>query len=375
MDKTGTGKELTVMKPFMPPLDEFKSYLERIWDSRRLSNDGAIHREFEQALCGYLGVRHISLFANGTLALMIAIKALDLKGEIITTPFTSVATAQAIYWNNLKPVFVDINKTDYNISLSGIEEAITPHTQAILPVHLFGNPCDLDGIERVAHKNKLKLVYDAAHCFGVTMKGISVCNFGDLSVLSFHATKVFSSFEGGAIICHDESTKRHIDALKNTGLGPDHKLEGYGINAKMNEFQAAYGLIQLKYVGKVIACRREVSLKYRQLFKGIRGLSMPGEKVSVDYNYSYFPVVIDPDQFGSTRDEVADYLEKKNIFARKYFYPLVCDHKEFSMYKRYDLSVARKTAENILCIPLFHDISDEDIEMIAGSIIRMNRVL
>ena len=375
MDKTGAGRELTVMKPFMPPLDEFKSYLERIWESRRLSNDGAIHREFEQALCEYLGVSHLCLFANGTLALMIALKALDLKGEIITTPFTSVATVQAIYWNNLEPVFVDINESDYNISLSGIEAAITPRTQAILPVHLFGNPCDLDGIERVALKNKLKLVYDAAHCFGVSVKGISICSFGDLSVLSFHATKVFSSFEGGAIVCHDGSAKRRIDALKNTGLGPDHKLSGYGINAKMNEFQAAYGLIQLKYVGNVIARRREVSSKYRKLLKDIRGLSIPEEKGFVDYNYSYFPVVIDPDQFGATRDEVVAYLEKKKIFARKYFYPLVCDHPEFSMYKRYDLSVARKTADNILCIPLFHDIFEEEIEMIAGSIIRMNRVL
>lgn len=352
----------------MPPMHEFQSYLERIWESRRLTNGGDIHAEFEQALCAHLGVEHICLFANGTLALIIALKALDLKGEVITTPFTSVATTQAIYWNHLKPVFADIGEPDLNIDTSEIEKMITPNTGAILPVHIFGNPCDVGIIDFLARKHNLKVIYDAAHCFGVELNGESICNFGDLSVLSFHATKVFNSFEGGAIICHDEITKKHIDALKNTGLGADHRLVGYGFNAKMNEFQAAYGLLQLKYVDRVIAFRKGVALKYRELLKDVPGLRMLDEIKFVKYNYSYFPVIIDPDQFGATRDEVAAYLETKNIFARKYFHPLVSDLPEFDMYKKSDMAVAKKIADNVLCLPLCHDLSIEEIEIIVHSI-------
>ncbi|MCK9423107.1 MAG: DegT/DnrJ/EryC1/StrS family aminotransferase [Bacteroidales bacterium] len=356
------------MKPFMPPLHEFQSYLERIWESRQLTNGGDIHAEFEQALCAHLGVEHICLFANGTLALIIALKALDLKGEVITTPFTSVATTQAIYWNHLKPVFVDIGEPDLNIDTADIEKMITQHTGAILPVHIFGNPCDVGMIDILARKHNLKVIYDAAHCFGVELNGESICNFGDLSVLSFHATKVFNSFEGGAIICHDETTKKHIDALKNTGLGVDHRLVGYGFNAKMNEFQAAYGLLQLKYVDRVIAFRKVVALKYRELLKDVPGLRMLNEMKFVKYNYSYFPVIIDPDQFGATRDEVTAYLETKKIFARKYFHPLVSDFPEFDMYKKSDMAVAKKIADNVLCLPLCHDLSIEEIEIIVHSI-------
>lgn len=368
MDKKEGSKDLLLMKPFMPPLQDYQKYLERIWQSRQLTNSGQIHAEFEQALCDYLGVEHLSLIANGTLALIIALKALNLKGEIITTPFTSVATAQAIHWNNLKPVFVDINESDFNINISEIESAITPWTSAILPVHVFGNPCDVERIDQLAEKYNLKVLYDAAHCFGVELNSESICNSGDMSVLSFHATKVFNTIEGGAIICHDESTKKYIDALKNTGLDPAHKLAGYGMNAKLNEFQSAFGMIQLKYIDEVIASRKAAASKYKELLKDIRGIWWPDEKEFVKYNYTYFPVIINTEEFGASRDELAAYLEGKKIFTRKYFYPLVSDFPEFSIYKTRDLPVAEKIAVSILCLPLFPDITSDEIAAVADSI-------
>jgi len=368
MDKKEGSKDLLLMKPFMPPLQDYQKYLERIWQSRQLTNSGQIHAEFEQALCDYLGVEHLSLIANGTLALIIALKALNLKGEIITTPFTSVATAQAIHWNNLKPVFVDINESDFNINISEIEHAITPGTSAILPVHVFGNPCDMASIDQLAEKYNLKVLYDAAHCFGVELNSESICNSGDMSVLSFHATKVFNTIEGGAIICHDESTKKYIDALKNTGLDPAHKLAGYGMNAKLNEFQSAFGMIQLKYIDEVIASRKAAASKYKELLKDIRGIWWPDEKEFVKYNYTYFPVIINTEEFGASRDELAAYLEGEKIFTRKYFYPLVSDFPEFSIYKTRDLPVAEKIAVSILCLPLFPDITSDEIAAVADSI-------
>jgi dTDP-4-amino-4,6-dideoxygalactose transaminase len=369
MKHPGMSNDIRSMKPFMPPLGEFTQYLERIWSARQLTNGGPVHEEFEQALCDYLGVKYISLVANGTAGLMIALKALGLKGEVITTPFTSVATVQAIYWNGLKPVFADISVDDFNIDLKEIEKAITPATTAILPVHIFGNPCNVKRIDELARKYNLKVVYDAAHCFGVELDGTSVCNFGDLSVLSFHATKVFNTFEGGAIVCHDESTKKYIDSLKNTGLDTGRNLAGYGINAKMNEIQAAYGLLQLKYIDRVIEQRKTATLKYRELLEDMKGLHLPVEKANVRYNYTYFPVLIDPVGFGPSRDEVADYLEGKRIFTRKYFYPLVSDFPEFSIFKTADLQVAGRIAGNILCLPLYHDISTEEISYIVDSIL------
>lgn len=368
MKKPGINEDIEVMKPFMPPVDDMHIYLERIWESRQLTNNGQIHTEFEKALCDYLGVRHISLMANGTLALVIALRALALKGEVITTPFTSVATAQSIYWNNLKPIFVDINESDFNINISGIERAITLETSAILPVHLFGNPCEVHLINDLARKYNLKVLYDAAHCFGVELKGESICNFGDLSVLSFHVTKVFNTFEGGAIICHDEITKKYIDSLKNTGLDSNRALAGYGLNAKMNEFQSAFGLVQLKYIDRVIASRKAASLKYRELLNDVKGLIMVGEQEFIKYNYTYFPVVINPAVFGTSRDEMVAYLEKKRIFARKYFSPLITDFPEFSIFKTHDLPVAESIADNIICLPLFHDITGDQIEFIVEAI-------
>jgi dTDP-4-amino-4,6-dideoxygalactose transaminase len=362
------SRDLFLMKPFVPPLAEFQKILESIWQSRQLTNNGPLHEEFEKALCDYLGVEHLSLIANGTLALILALKALDIKDEIITTPFTSVATAQAIYWNNLKPVFVDINETDFNIDIAEVERAITPATSAILPVHVFGNPCDVARIDDLAKKYKLKVLYDAAHCFGVELNGESVCNRGDLSVLSFHATKVFNCLEGGAIICHDKMTKKYIDALKNTGMDHAHNLAGYGMNAKLNEMQSAFGIIQLKYIDSIIDSRKAATFKYRDLLKDVKGIRMPEEKKFVKYNFTYFPIVINEVEFGVSRDEVAACLEGQRIFTRKYFYPLVSNFPEFSKYKTRDLPVAENIAGSILCLPLFHDISSEEISAVVDSI-------
>ncbi|MCD4745724.1 MAG: DegT/DnrJ/EryC1/StrS family aminotransferase [Bacteroidales bacterium] len=372
MNKLDRTEEIKLMKPYMPPLHEFQPYLECIWESRRLTNGGTIHSEFEKALCNYLSVNHICLFANGTTALIIALKALNLKGEIITTPFTSVATAQSIYWNNLKPVFVDINETDLNINISEIERAITPNTTAILPVHIFGNPCNVDSINQLAQKYNLRVVYDAAHCFGVQLNGTSLCNFGDLSVLSFHATKVFNTVEGGAIICHDKATKNYIDALKNFGQTPDYKLAGYGLNAKMNEIQSAFGLVELKYVDKVIAYRKTATLKYRELLENVKGLRLINDKKCVKHNYTYFPVIINSEEFGASRDELLFNLKSKNIFARKYFHPLITDYPEFNIYKTSDLPIARKIADNVICLPLFHDISFDEQTAVVDSIYQMH---
>ena len=362
-----------LMKPFMPPMHDFLPYLANIWESRQLTNGGSFHAELEKELCEYLGVKFISLFSSGTLALAIALKSLNLKGEVITTPFTSVATVQAICWNNLIPVFIDIDESDMNLDIGKIEKAITPNTTAILPVHLFGNPCDVEQINTIARKHKLKVVYDAAHCFGVRLKGESICNFGDMSVLSFHATKVFNTFEGGAVICQDEATKRKIDALKNTGLSAPDKLAGYGLNAKMNEIQSAFGLVQLKYIDDVIGNRKTATEKYRELLVNIRGISLIPELEFVEYNYSYLPIIINPHKFGAERDELFIILENAGIYSRKYFYPLVCDYPEFSIFKTTDLAIAQKIAKNILCLPLYHDISQKQIEMVVNSIGKLHQ--
>ncbi len=367
------SEEIFLMKPFLPPIADMLPYLERIWASRQLTNGGSVHAEFEQAIADYLGVNYISLFANGTLALMIALKTMNLQGEVITTPFTSPATLQAIYWNNLKPVFVDVNETDLNINSSLIEAAISPLTAAILPVHIFGAPCDVDQIKYLSKKYNLKVLYDAAHCFGVQMNGNSLCNYGDLSVLSFHATKVFNTFEGGAIVCHDKETKQKIDALKNTGIDQDHKLCGYGFNAKMNEIQSAFGLCQLKYVDTVIEMRKAATMHYRKFFSQSKGLRMLIESENIRHNYSYLSILIDPEVFGASRDELFNALQSRNIVSRKYFSPLLSDTPEFEMYKTHDLPVAEKIARNILCLPLFHDISGDQISRIVDTINHLHR--
>ena len=373
MDDTSNDKKIFVTKPFLPPFDEVRPYLEKIWASRQLTNDGVFHAAFEEALCEYLGVKYISLVSNGTMALLLALKALNLSGEVIITPFSWISTAQSIYWNNLKPVFVDISSSDFNIDISKIERAINPITSAILPVHVFGNPCNVAAIGEIAQKHGLKVVYDAAHCFDVNINGNSVCNFGDLSILSFHATKVLNSMEGGAIISHDEATKKHIDALKNSGFSSDKKLVGYGLNAKMNEIQAAIGLAQLKHMKQVIALRKAAVLLYREHLKNVEGLGLLDDKESVSYNYGYFPVIVHPEKFGGGRDELLHYLEIRNIFPATYFYPLITDFPEFEIYKTEALPTARFIADRILCLPLFHDISLDEIDQITQAVINFQK--
>jgi dTDP-4-amino-4,6-dideoxygalactose transaminase len=366
--KTGNIRAINYMKPFVPPYDDFQFYLDRIWDSRILTNDGPLHAEFEKALCQFLKVDHLCLISSGTLALAIALRSLGLKGEVITTPFTSVATIQAIYWNNLIPVFADIHEHDLNLDLSCIEQAITPETSAIMPVHVFGNPCKVEQVKNLALKYNLKVVYDAAHCFGVKINGEAASSFGDLSALSFHATKVFNTIEGGAIVCHDLKTRDFINALKNTGLSSCNTLAGYGLNVKMNELQAAFGLAQLKHIDGLIEKRRKASLLYRELLAPLKGLRLITEEEGVSYNYSYFPVIITPAEFGSTRDEIALYLENHRISTKKYFHPLVSEYVQFSRYKTKELPVATNIAENVLCLPLYHDITREEIQRVVDLI-------
>jgi dTDP-4-amino-4,6-dideoxygalactose transaminase len=360
--------EIPFIKPFVPDETELLPYLKTMAATRQLTNGGPIHAAFEHALMEYLKVEHISLFANGTLALMIALKSLDLKGEVITTPFTSPATLQAIYWNNLTPVFADINEADLNIDVSEIQKAITSQTKAILPVHLFGFPCDVSGIEKVGKEHNLKVIYDAAHCFGVKLHQSSVCSFGDLSAMSFHATKIFNTLEGGAVICRDGAVKRYIDALKNTGIAGDHSVVGYGVNAKMNEMQAAFGLCQLKHIEKLIAAQKAATLQYKRLLKDVRGVRWPKTSTNAEYNYGYFPMIINPEEFGADRDALFDFLTKKKITTRKYFYPLISDSPQFARFKNNPLPVAQKISKSILCLPLFHDISHLQIEYVVNAI-------
>jgi dTDP-4-amino-4,6-dideoxygalactose transaminase len=367
------AKKMLLIRPHLPPLEEIQPYLERIWATRQLTNNGPIHEEFEEAICNYLGVKHICLFANGTLALLFALKALDIKGEVITTPFTSVATIQAIFWNNLIPVFVDINKDDFNINITHIEAAITPETKAVLPVHVFGNPCNVQGINEIAQRKKIKVIYDAAHCFGVKINDNSVCNYGDFSVLSFHATKVFNTFEGGAIICQDLATKKFIDNLKSVGYSSDRNFLNYGFNAKMNEFQSSIGIAQLKYVENVIERRKEATKRYTDGLSDMKGIKMQVLHNRFEYNYAYLPILINSDEFGASRDEVINYLEQKKIYARRYFYPLISDFPEFREYKRMDLPIAEEVANQVLCLPLYHDITEEEINYIVESLKKIYR--
>jgi dTDP-4-amino-4,6-dideoxygalactose transaminase len=356
-----------VTQPFLPPLDEFSEYLQKIWNSKTLTNNGPYHQELEQKLCEYLGVSYISLFSNGTQALITALQALKIKGEVITTPFSFVATSHALWWNNIKPVFSDIEPLTFTLDPERIEESITPNTTAILPVHVYGNPCKVDKIKDIADKHGLKLLYDAAHAFGVTLNGNSVANFGDLSILSFHATKVFNTFEGGAIVCHDKETKIHIDHLKNFGFTNETTVEYAGINAKMNEFQAALGILQLKYVDAAIEKRRKITKTYREAFKRLSGITFLNDIDGVRHNYGYFPILVDPEKFGITREELYNNLRRHNIFGRRYFYPLI---SQFPTYRELDsakpgrMPVAEKIAESVICLPIYPDLELEDIDRI-----------
>ena len=364
-------KPIYVTQPLLPPLEEFQPYLEQIWESKWLTNGGPFHQELEKKLAEYLGVAHLALFANGTLALVTALQALRITDEVITTPFSFVATAHSLLWNGIKPVFVDIHPETFNLDPEKIEAAITPHTTAIMPVHVYGRPCDVEKIQKIADTYGLKVIYDAAHAFGVNYKGESLLKHGDLSTLSFHATKVFNTFEGGAIVCPDSKTKDRIDDLKNFGYHGEVTVVAPGINAKMNEMQAAFGLLQLKHIDKAINRRREIDTQYREQLLNVAGISYPPlPPADTIYNYAYFPILIEKD-YPLSRDELNDKLREHGIFPRRYFYPLI---SEFPMYRglpsaeQSNLPIAKKTAEQVLCLPIYPALDNESITRIVSII-------
>jgi dTDP-4-amino-4,6-dideoxygalactose transaminase len=360
-----------VTQPVLPPLEEYIELLNQIWDNKILTNNGPFHKQFEKALADYLGVKYISLFSNGTLALITAQQALRITGEVITTPFSFVATTHSLWWNNVKPVFADIDPDYFNLDPEKVEAAITPQTTAIMPVHVYGNPCNLEQFQRIADTYGLRLIYDAAHAFGVKQNGKSILNFGDLSVLSFHATKVFNTIEGGAIICHDEKTKQRIDYLKNFGFAGEIKVIAPGINAKMNELQAAYGLLQLKYINKNIAKRKSIARLYRKQLINVPGIRFLNEIEGVNHSYSYFPILVDASLYGKTRDELYEALKYNNIFTRRYFYPLISQfpsYRGLTSAKPENLPVAEKIAEQVICLPIYPVLEKELVRLICNII-------
>lgn len=359
--------KIYVTQPALPPLDEFIPYLKKIWDSKIITNNGPFHQQFEAELAEYLGVKNLSLFSNGTLALITALQALKITGEVITTPFSFVATTHSLWWNNIKPVFVDIEPDYFTIDPGKIEAAITPQTTAILPVHVYGYPCKMEEIQRIADTYGLKVIYDAAHAFGVKIDDNSILNFGDLSILSFHATKVFNTIEGGAIISPNEHTKKRIDYLKNFGFAGETTVIAPGINAKMNELQAAYGLLQLKYVDQYISRRKILASLYREHLSGIEGIRVLDDIENVSHSYTYFPIIIDEKVYGKTRDQLYHELKKSNIFCRRYFYPLI---SQFPTYRRLNsantenLPVANRVAEQVICLPFYLSLDLDTITQI-----------
>ena len=359
-----------VTQPLLPPLEEFIPYLEQIWDSKWLTNNGPFHHQLEQALCDYLGVKHIALLTNGTVALITALQTLRITGEVITTPYSFVATAHSLLWNGIKPVFVDIDPVTLNLDPARIEAAITPQTTAILPVHCYGHPCDVERIEKIADNYGLKVIYDAAHAFGVRYQGESVLNHGDLAVLSFHATKVFNTFEGGAIVCHDAKTKQRIDHLKNFGFVDEVTVVAPGINGKMSEINAAFGILQLKGIDAALQQRKAIDARYRSALAGIKGIGWLSATDQPGANYAYFPILVRPD-YPFSRDALYQKLQEHGIYARRYFYPLISD---FPMYRgmpsaaHANLPVARTVAEQVICLPIHPALSLEQVDSIVAVI-------
>jgi len=365
-------KTIYVTQPYLPPLEEFEKYLKQIWDSKWLTNNGRFHQALEQALCDYLDVKYISLFANGTLALITALQTLRITGEVITTPFSFVATTHSLWWNGIKPVFVDIDPVWYNLDPEKIEAAITPKTTAILPVHVYGNPCKTEKIQQIADQYGLKVIYDAAHAFGVKINNTSVLNYGDLSILSFHATKVYNTIEGGAIICPDKKTKTRIDYLKNFGFAGETSVVAPGINAKMDEVRAAYGLLNLEYVDAAIEKRHKVAIYYRKMLKNIPGITYMEDMPGVMHNYSYFPVFVEKKKYGISRDALYQKMKKANVFGRRYFYPLITmfsTYRGLNSAKPENLPVANDIANKVICIPIHHELNANDLERIVNLII------
>ena len=363
---------ITVTSPLLPDLGEFNALLQEIWDCKWITNNGSFHKRLEAALCSYLKVPYVSLFTNGTLPLLTALQALRVTGEVITTPYSFVATTHSIWWNGCKPVFVDIDLKTGNIDPDKIEAAITPRTSAIMPVHVYGKPCDTKRIQEIAEKYGLKVIYDAAHAFGVEVDGESVLNAGDLSTLSFHATKVFNTVEGGAMIMHDAETKKRIDYLKNFGFAGETEVVGPGINSKMDELRSAYGLLNLKQVDQAIELRHRVAIRYREALRGVEGISFFDDMPGVRHNYSYFPIFVDAEKYGMTRDELYFKMREKDVFGRRYFYPLISDFSTYSgleSARPENLPNARKMADEVICLPMHHALSEEDLERVLGCIL------
>lgn len=365
-------KVITVTSPLLPSLEEFMPYLQDIWDRKWLTNNGHYHKELEKALCEYLKVPYISLFTNGTLPLMCALQALRITGEVITTPYSFVATTHSLWWNGIKPVFVDIDPVTGNIDPDKIEAAITPRTTAIMPVHVYGNPCDTQRIQEIADKYGLKVIYDAAHAFGVEVNGESVLNAGDMSTLSFHATKVYNTIEGGALICHDEKTKQRIDYLKNFGFAGETTVIAPGINGKMDEVRAAYGLLNLKQVDAAIEARHQVAVRYREALRDVKGIRVMEDIPGVRHNYAYFPIFINAEEYGMTRDELYFKMKEQNVLGRRYFYPLI---SEFSTYRGLEsarpenLPVSHRIANSVICLPMYSGLSEGEIEKILTTVL------
>lgn len=360
-------KPIFVTQPILPEMEEFIVYLKKIWENKVLTNNGPFHVEFERALADYLGVKYISVFANGTLALMTALQVLKIEGEVITTPFSFVATAHALWWNKIDPVFADIEPDYFNLDPDKVEAAITPKTTAIIPVHVYGNPCNVTRFDQIAKTYGLRIIYDAAHAFGVRLNGIPIVQYGDLSVLSFHATKVFNTVEGGAIICHDEKTKKRIDYLKNFGIADEVTVIEPGINGKMNEIQAAYGLLQLKTIDESITKRKIIASYYQKLLNNIAGIFPLKIKDGNTHAYNYYPVIVDSEKYGRTRDQLYKELQNFNVFGRRYFYPLISQFPSYRNLPSSDmdnLKIAYKISQNILCLPIYPSMDFEIVESI-----------
>ena len=360
-------KPIYVTSPLLPSLEDFSFLLKEIWESKMLTNNGNFHQKLEEELAKYLKVPYLSLFTNGTLPLITALQAMRITGEVITTPFSFVATTHSLWWNGIKPVFVDIEPETCNLDPSKIEAAITPRTTAIMPVHVYGKPCKTKEIQEIANKYGLKVIYDAAHAFGVEINGESILNFGDMATLSFHATKVYNTLEGGALVVHDEQTKKRIDYLKNFGFASETEVVAPGINSKVDEVRAAYGLLNLKQVDHAINSRRKVAIRYRDELQGVKGITFFNDIPGVRHNYSYFPIFINAEEYGMTRDELYFKMKEHNVFGRRYFYPLI---STFSTYRGLDsanpdnLPIATQMSNNVICLPMHHALSENEVEYI-----------
>ena len=364
---------ITVTSPLLPDLDDFNAMLREIWDNKWITNNGDFHKRLEAALCVYLKVPYISLFTNGTLPLITALQALNISGEVITTPYSFVATTHSLWWNGIKPVFVDIDPATGGIDPDRIESAITPRTTAIMPVHVYGKPCRTREIQDIADKYGLRVIYDAAHAFGIEVDGKSILTEGDMSTLSFHATKVYNTVEGGALVMHDEKMKKRIDYLKNFGFNGETEVVAPGINGKMDEIRSAYGLLNLKLVDAAIEARHQVAIRYREALRPVEGITFWDDMPGVRHNYSYFPVFIDAEKYGMTRDELYFKLREHGILGRRYFYPLISD---FSTYRglpsatRENLPNATRMADTVICLPMHHQLTDTDLTRILNLIIK-----